>query len=340
MRTFTTENIVSGLKTFAWVGPLTILIWVYAEREQIATSGTVVIPFAITSADPSRIVKPLMADSSVTAELVGPRAMVEKVAEMIRRSADAPLVQIEVDRSYPPGQHRLETAREVANQQVFKMNGVTVQDCKPMQIPILIDQLVELEVEVQKPPEVTNLSGPPVFEPRVVKVRGPKSVLEGQEVKVYADLSSREELRTPGPREIPTVPLITSVKTSSVTVQPSTVRATLDVRPSDLSYTIASMPVWPTPQPGLLERFRIEYENNDPFVKNVTVVGPPATVEAIKSDKFQPAPKARFEVTREDTDDGWLDRRLLFDLPQDVRVSDADKNRTIRFRLVPLGGGE
>ena len=32
---FTRENIISNLKTLAWVVPLTLLIWIWAEREQV-----------------------------------------------------------------------------------------------------------------------------------------------------------------------------------------------------------------------------------------------------------------------------------------------------------------
>ena len=35
---FTRENLVNFARTMAWVVPLTILIWVYAEREQVATA--------------------------------------------------------------------------------------------------------------------------------------------------------------------------------------------------------------------------------------------------------------------------------------------------------------
>src|SRR5688572_16294126 len=34
--TFSREQIISSLKSLAWVAPLTVLIWIYAEREQLA----------------------------------------------------------------------------------------------------------------------------------------------------------------------------------------------------------------------------------------------------------------------------------------------------------------
>ena len=54
-RMFTLENLSSGLKTFMWVAPLTILIWVYAEREQVVQKE-VTLPIAVKSTDPKLIV--------------------------------------------------------------------------------------------------------------------------------------------------------------------------------------------------------------------------------------------------------------------------------------------
>src|SRR5205807_2622098 len=50
---FTRENVISNLKTLAWVVPLTLLIWIYAEREQVATTKDVAVPFDMVSLDPN-----------------------------------------------------------------------------------------------------------------------------------------------------------------------------------------------------------------------------------------------------------------------------------------------
>src|SRR5215211_3341785 len=53
---FTRENVVSNLKTLAWVIPLTLLIWIYAEREQVAPAKDVAVPFELQSVDTDRVV--------------------------------------------------------------------------------------------------------------------------------------------------------------------------------------------------------------------------------------------------------------------------------------------
>src|SRR6478735_8471482 len=53
---FTRENVISHLKTLAWVVPLTLLIWIYAEREQVDTPEDVAVPFELFSVDRGRVV--------------------------------------------------------------------------------------------------------------------------------------------------------------------------------------------------------------------------------------------------------------------------------------------
>src|SRR5690242_1264927 len=49
---FSRESLFNFAKTMAWVVPLTILIWVYAEREQRDTDPGVTFPIDVRSSDP------------------------------------------------------------------------------------------------------------------------------------------------------------------------------------------------------------------------------------------------------------------------------------------------
>ena len=54
--TFSREQLVSNLKSIAWVIPLTILIWVYAERAQ-QDDGAATVTIEVKSADPTGFAK-------------------------------------------------------------------------------------------------------------------------------------------------------------------------------------------------------------------------------------------------------------------------------------------
>src|SRR5688500_9862212 len=96
--TFTRENLVSGAKTLAWVVPLTVLIWVYAEREQLIPEQSVPIPINVTSGDPSRVVTLLHPpDKMILADLEGPRSRIDAVRNEFSRSGGVQTLDILLD---------------------------------------------------------------------------------------------------------------------------------------------------------------------------------------------------------------------------------------------------
>src|SRR5690606_16712093 len=109
--TFSRERIVEMLKQLAWVVPLTVLIWVYAEREQIETRRNETIPFRLVSVDPNRsVVLAPRQDSNVVVELQGPRARVQSVLQGLRGGELLQGLRLEVDRGLAPGEHVVPTA--------------------------------------------------------------------------------------------------------------------------------------------------------------------------------------------------------------------------------------
>src|SRR4051812_26806963 len=68
------EQFFGFLKTLIWVAPLTLLIWVYAEREQAVTVAGVTFPVDVRTVDHNRIVQLRSpADKNIIVELSGPR---------------------------------------------------------------------------------------------------------------------------------------------------------------------------------------------------------------------------------------------------------------------------
>ena len=322
VRTFTSENVLSGLRTLAWVGPLTILIWVYAEREQVLVKPGATIPITVKSTDPTRIVRLRPGEQSVTADIVGPKSATERVYELLRRPGDEPALQIDIDGRFPAGRwSTIETAQYVADNPIFKSAGVTVRDCKPRTLNILVLEITEREVEVQAPAELTNLAAPAIFEPRTVKVRGPKSVLDdpNERLVVRADLVSRAELATPGTHELAAVRLVCSIDDPAITILPSTVKAIIEVNQSDVRYRIDSMPIHIAASPLILSK-SIEMPAT---IANIWVIGPPEKIELLKRDAFRP--KARLELSLDDVGKGQITRELLFDLPEGVKVTSEDR---------------
>src|SRR5215208_2440283 len=57
------ENLIAGLKTFSWLAPLTLLIWIYAEREQVDRLENQTIPIEVRSNDPNLFVQLQMGEN-------------------------------------------------------------------------------------------------------------------------------------------------------------------------------------------------------------------------------------------------------------------------------------
>src|SRR5262245_54271770 len=100
------ENLLAGLKTSLWLVPLTVLIWLYAEREQIYIAPDRTIPILVISGSNDRFVelKLPMNDKSVMATLSGPRGRVEEILQRIAPTGDSPAVVITIDQTLAAGE--------------------------------------------------------------------------------------------------------------------------------------------------------------------------------------------------------------------------------------------
>ncbi len=144
----------------------------------------------------------------------------------------------------------------------------------------------------------------------------------------------------PGTHDLPAVPVVVTLNDANLSFSPLNVSAHYDVKRSDVSYTIPAIPVWVIYPPGVEDKYKAEYE---PFLANVTVIGPEEQIKAMRDPSFEPKPKAMFEVNPDDVNsDGPHERGLRFDLPfaGQVHVSPDDQKRTVTFKLVERHAAE
>src|SRR5688572_20598598 len=74
-----------GLKTFLWVAPLTALIWVYAEREQI-DKAEVRVPIALISTSTDRVITVTSpTDRYISLDIQGPKASLEELRDVLAK---------------------------------------------------------------------------------------------------------------------------------------------------------------------------------------------------------------------------------------------------------------
>lgn len=334
------------LKTLAWVIPLTILIWIYAEREQ-QSKETKTIPIEVRTNAPNRVVQLLLpADKNITAELSGPRDQLLSAMDKIR-ATESDRVIINIDPNLTPGKsHEISTSL-IQSSAPFTTYGISVSNLHPVNLTVYVDEIIEGDIPLRVSSSLTNLDGPPLFTPATVHYRAPRREVEkaqrmaaeaGQEFAAVVDLSRRTSLNLPGQHTEKAVPVISPfARDADATISPTAVDVTLNLRPADVEWEYPAMPILVESLPAVTDRFRVELER--PVLPNVTLVGPPNIIEAMKDANFTPRPEARLKVLGEDPAGEPIHRMVRYDnLPSGVRVSAKDQQRTIEFRLVSRSG--
>ena len=241
--TFSRESLMSSLRTFLWVVPLTVLIWVYAEREELGPPEKVTFKFQLVDSEPGRLVrvvemidgKPVPIEGSqVTAEITGPHARLEKVAgQLVAGDVQIPVPHLD------PGVHPLQS-NFIADAPVFKSNGITFNSIMPAELTVLVDPMKSVEVEVQPNPDARDSLAKVEFEPRKAQISMPESFAKDHpRVTAYANLT---DLTTPGAHQEDAT-ISPSVTDPHVTLSIASVHAIYTVKNKNVAGVISAIPV-------------------------------------------------------------------------------------------------
>jgi hypothetical protein len=241
-------------------------------------------------------------------------------------------VQILIDGTRGPGQHDVDILGELEKDSRLADNGVVVTSSTPRYVRIEIDTLKEVELDVKAGPDAERQLASSTFEPAKVKVMAPASAIEGALTPLYAEAVLPP--LTPGrhgPLNVSVV--VKGLSDRGVTIKPAVVKATLDVRQSDVRYIIPSVPVSAEVSDGVINKYNIKF---DQFLPSVPVWGSPDKIEQLKAGTLTPMPRARFVVSE-------LDYRkrttaeLEYVLPPGITLRD-EARKTIEFELTPQEG--
>lgn len=326
--TFNRESLLSSLRSLAWVLPLTLLIWIYAEREQQA-DGMARFQIVVRSADPTQVATIVNgSDQNVTAPVKGPRVRLKEALDKLDPRSGAGPVTIVIDGNRTPGQYEVDILAQIQKDYRLDNTGITVQDCNPRHVQVAVDTLQPLELEVRADPQL-RVTVPPVFDPPKVSITAPASALKNPKGELYA----RANLPplTPGPHSLKSVPLtVEGLGDVKVPIRPPTVSATVEVGQADIDYRIASVPVFPI----IAADLRSFVVKHDLTVANVPVQGSPEKIRQLENGTLTPRPEAYFKVTDADVAAKRGTGELQYVLPEGIRRKD-DAPKTIPFELVP-----
>jgi hypothetical protein len=349
MRLFSSrEKLVEGLKTFAWVAPLTLLIWIYAVREQVVqptTPNVLGVEVRINSSDQNRFVDYVGSDQvpTVNLQLTGPQQAVDLVKQQLLTGSIPHGLKIDIGSSLGIGRNQpVNIVDRIQNQDIFKLNGVTVQLSQPPEISVNIEHKVSHPLPVGIPSSVTNLSPDSRFEPATVMVTGPESLFTG-DLKVVAKLDGYEQLKHSGTQTIPNVPLGFATPLKNLWFSPTQVTANLVVNESDVTYVVPTVPIYETMAGSRINRY--EFTLSADRLNNIHIKGSQQAINAVKeaiSDAISKGKetfpvKAYLDLTQDDLTPVDTDKDsshlLRFELPEGVTVAKEDESQSVDFKL-------
>lgn len=328
------ERFLDGLKTFAWVAPLTILIWIYAERKQSATRNGVTVPVEVRiNAKDKIVVLKNPSDSNFIATLSGPQGSLQRVLDTLSTPLPgnhAP-VQIVVDGKLS-GDVPLSAQEYLRRSPLFAQAGIAVRDVFPATMTVSVLDMEDREVPVKAPDGIKDLTDSR-FVPSQVTVRAPKVVFEkaAQDNRLYvtADLAKVEAARQPGHHDVKSIPVTPAFPSEYATLDQRAVDASFEVKRADAEATLNSVPIWPAANVPFWEKYSIAECPTSLGI--IHVKGPQDRIDEIKSQTFKVV--ALLYVTPDDADGTTKRSVLKIDLPAGVTVTDDAEQYTINFRV-------
>lgn len=336
------SHAIDALKTLLWVVPLTVLIWVYAEREQRVPLRDLPVRVEVKSNQPDRIVTLLQPeDGRVYIDLRGPQGKLEDVRTLLADPRTKP-VEIVVPEEIRPGfEGDFEIATRLKSDELFLRNLVDVENVRPS-VKIRVEEKVRRQVPVQPQPA---LPGDVAIEPENVTLEGSPGAFQNipEELMIaVADLSKFTHQGVGTYTE--TVPVRFPAGTDSIKIVPSKVTAKVEIRQAEAYELPQPVPIVVELPAGILDgsgqvpSFTDRY--NLSFSKvtqpKVMVTGSGAGIEQLKQGKFKPT--AVIKLTPEDLEiPGEKIKHIRpedYRLPKDVIVtSPADVD--VKINITP-----
>lgn len=323
------------IRNLVWVIPLSLLIWVYAEREQVNERSAIPVEVRVKSERSDRVISLVTPGNHLFyVDLKGTNANIADA----RRELDQKPIEITIPGTVSVGPLvALAAQDEIASAPVFVDRGIVITGVSPNTLTLDVDEVVEVDVRPELPEDISaRLSGQTTLEPPTVRLRGPQRILTNRDnpPRVVASITEQMLPKVPGPHEIASVPLQLKTPHEQVTITPTTVKARLRVRSNTRRYTIPAVPVFIGGPKPLLDRYGVAFDNDDAFMRRITVIGPEDQVNRIESGEL--TVYALLVLQLDDGKGQPLPRPPSYVVPKelpDVRVTEEDRARTIAFKL-------
>ena len=354
-RGWTRERLKDIGFTLVYVVPLTLLIWVWAQDQQIETAPQQNVSVAINHTDAQKVVTLLGTDTNerlatrangavlVNLTLQGPRVGLNAVLRKLRDDGNGTDSPFKVDlRGGPTPRTAVALRERLAESPLLRDAGVGVIEVTPADVIVSIEEKVQVQAQVvaggDLPPD--ELAAPPVFDPATVTLLGPRSTiarLTGPDGKgvVVADLPPKAD---PG-EQTQTVPIHLPDRfgdVPNVSLSRQDVKATFTRKQKQQKELELDPVALVVAKPAIMEKDTVGVADVLTLT-GLTVEGPSDAIDALRRD--QSAVQAVVTLQRYDDDPSKqpIRRRVWLNLPEGVTLKGTPPEVSVTVQR--RGGG-
>lgn len=342
----TRENLREFATTMGLVVPLTVLIWIWAEREQ-TLEREVTLSVDVRSRNPATVVQLVRGDrpdggaANVSVKLSGPKANIDQLIDTLSRDTSRGRVVVDLAEDAGDGGTKDVALQPLLDQQnLFRDHGISVRAADPDTLRVRVDPLVTEEIRPSLPADWASRVESVVTDPPTVRVRGSRAALEqlkaADKLRVDLDLSNQPALRENEAGATVTLkgvavrpPDAPGVTLEATSVASATLRLSQS-REGELPSVVVNFL-----QPGGLKaRVRIEPST----LQGIKIVGPPDVLRQLALAEGDKRPYAAVRITRSDLDTSGTRVPMLINLPPGVRAVEGSIPQ-VRFDVTSAEDG-
>ena len=281
--------------TFIVVTIITVLVWLYAESESVKPQS---LDMDLQFVAPQGRLMAIEPREAVRVHLVF-RCANSVLAEIERQSRGNP-IPIEVKDSSEKQVFVLRDA--LAGNPLFKNFGISISEAQP----VTVDVIAQKRESVTLPIEFTSGDlqiGPDLkINPKEAVIQAPSNVaplLGAEKVQAVVDPSVLARLEVNQEHTLEAqLRLPARFKDLNLAIVPSAAKITLTLRKQTESYTLPNIPVKIILSATELSRFNVTIDEDQRFLRDLTLTGPSDAIEAIRKDPGKPF--AGLQLTTED----------------------------------------
>ena len=326
-RGWTRQRALEVAKTLGYVLPLTLLLWVWAQDQQIDVDTRQAVPIRIDHIDAGKVVSIRRATTGeplgqrggairVNITFQGPRIGLSSLAREITEGAVASAVEIRLRRE--SGESTVFLREELNQLPLLRSAGVTVREVNPPSIIVEIEDREQIEVRIAaENVGLEDLAGPVEFEPETVILSGPPSSLQPFRAMVGGPVLLAHLPDTPPGEQDVTIPINVPDESGAIRPDKVQVQARFTRRERREERLTLPFPVQVfTTVPAALS---VVPEGLDPVVNGVRVRGPANLIARLRNtatpdEALRSQIRATVTLTRED------EARVGEQITRDVKV--------------------